>query len=290
MDHRLKGSPVTIGDVSGKSKSVRRLATASAPFRIRRRRSGWRHSGFRHVSIPKTIFGGLRRGLPDALRRRHGAGADACAGTDARAGGCARRAGNAHGKRRDRAAADRGGGAQARPAAATAEDAGHHRATPRNARRAAADRGAGGRRPKHKNGRGAAQHRRADRRQFLRGQPPGHRGAAARRQHDARQGAAADPGRLAGFGRQRRTARPQRARQSAIPHQRHHAAGRRRRLRPDSRYRNHRQPFHAYRGAAGAIWPAHRRRARYPDQGGRLQQFGQRQRLWRQPRNGHDVA
>ena len=42
-----------------------------------------------------------------------------------------------------------------------------------------------------------------------------------------------------------------------------------------------------YRRAAGAIRPAHRRRPRHPDQGGRIQQLRQRQRLWRQPRNHH---
>ena len=43
-----------------------------------------------------------------------------------------------------------------------------------------------------------------------------------------------------------------------------------------------------HRRAAGTIRPAHRRRARHPDQGGRLQQQRQRQRLWRQPRQHHD--
>ena len=95
------------------------------------------------------------------------------------------------------------------------------------------------------------------------------------------------PGRIAGLRRQRRTARPQRTRQSAVPHQRHHAAGRRRRLRANPRHRHRRQPRPDYRRAAGAIWSAHRGRAGHPDQGGRLQQFRQRQRLRRQPRHHH---
>ena len=114
-----------------------------------------------------------------------------------------------------------------------------------------------------------------------------HRSAAAGHQHHARQGAAAGPRRIAGFGRQRRTACAQRARQSSIPHQRHHAARRRRRVRADPRHRHRRQPGADHRRAAGAIRPAHRGRARHPDQGGRLQQLRQRQRLWRQPRHHH---
>ena len=43
----------------------------------------------------------------------------------------------------------------------------------------------------------------------------------------------------------------------------------------------------ADRRAARAIRPAHGRRAGHPDQDGRLQQFRQRQRLWRQPRHDH---
>ena len=77
--------------------------------------------------------------------------------------------------------------------------------------------------------RGPPQHPGAGRRQLIPGQPSGDRGAAAGHQHAARQGAVAGAGRVAGFGRQRRTACAQRARQRAIPHQRHHAARRRRR-------------------------------------------------------------
>ena len=117
------------------------------------------------------------------------------------------------------------------------------------------------------------QHSGARRRQRLSGQPTGHRGAAAGQQHAAGQGAVAGSRRNAGFRRQRRTACAQRARQPSISHQRHHAARRRRRLRADPRHRHRRQPGAAYRRAAGAIWLAHRGRARHPDQGGRLQQL-----------------
>ncbi len=98
------------------------------------------------------------------------------------------------------------------------------------------------------------------------------------------------PGVTQDFGCQRRTACPQRARQLAISHQRHHAARRRRRFRANPRYRHRRQPGAFDRRAAGAVRPAHRGRARHPDQDGRLQQLRQRQRLWRQPRHDHDLA
>ncbi len=82
----------------------------------------------------------------------------------------------------------------------------------------------------------------------------------------------------------------QRARQPSIPHQRHHAARWRRRLRTNHRHRHRRQPGLDHRRAAGAIRLAHRGRPRHPDQGRRLQQQRQRQRLWRQPRHHHDVG
>ena len=103
----------------------------------------------------------------------------------------------------------------------------------------------------------------------------------------ARQGAVAVSGRDAGLRGKRRTACPQRARQHAVPHQRHHAARRRRRLRANPRHRHCRQPGAIDRRAARAIWLANRRRAGHPDQDRRLQQLRQRQRLWRQPRHDH---
>ena len=123
----------------------------------------------------------------------------------------------------------------------------------------------------------------ADRRQHLQDEPAVPAVLAAGNQHHARQGAAAGARSLAGFGRQRRTACAQRARQPAIPHQRDHAAGRRWRLRPDHRHRNRRQHGADHRRVAGAVRVAHRRRARHPDQARCLQQLRQHQRLWRQP-------
>ena len=66
-----------------------------------------------------------------------------------------------------------------------------------------------------------------------------------------RKDTAAGSRRHAGFGRQRQLPRPQRARQCAGPHQRHHAAGRRYRLRHVPRHRADRQHIADYRRAAG---------------------------------------
>ena len=68
-------------------------------------------------------------------------------------------------------------------------------------------------------------------------QPQHDRGAARRRQRDGRESTLADARRFAGFRRQRQHPRAQRARQCAIPHQRHHAARRRHRFRHVPRYR-----------------------------------------------------
>ena len=114
-----------------------------------------------------------------------------------------------------------------------------------------------------------------------------HRSPAAGHQHGAGQGVVAISWRHAGLRRQRRTSCAQRARQPPVSHQRHHAAGWRRRVRANPRHRHRRQPCPAYRCVAGAVRPAHGRRAGHPDQDGRLQQHWQRQRLRRQPRHHH---
>ena len=163
---------------------------------------------------------------------------------------------------------------------------GHGQAS-RDSASAAADRDANRGRQERKIRRGPPEYHCADRRHFASDQSPGDRSAAAGKQRAAGQGAVAVSRGNAGLGRERRTACAQRARQHAIPHQRHHAARRRRRVRADPRHRHRRQPGAADRRAAGAIRPAHSGRAGHPDQGGRVQQFRQRQRLWRQPRHDH---
>ena len=90
-------------------------------------------------------------------------------------------------------------------------------------------------------------------------------GASARHERHGREDRAAGPWRYPGFGRQRQFPRAQRARQCADPHQRHHAPGRRQRLRHLPRYRVDRQHIADYRRVAAAIRPAHLRRSRYPD-------------------------
>ena len=111
-------------------------------------------------------------------------------------------------------------------------------------------------------------------------------GASGGRQSNGRKDTPAGPRRDAGFRRQRQLSRAQRARQCASPHQRHHAAGRRYRLRHVSRYRADRQHIADHRRAAGAIWPAHLGRARHPDPQ-RCLQRRHGGRLWRHAANLH---
>ena len=118
-------------------------------------------------------------------------------------------------------------------------------------------------------------------------EPAGDRGAPAGREHQSRQGAIAGSGRNARLRRKRRSACAQRARQYSISHQRHSASRRRRGLRPDSRYRDRRQPCPDHRRVAGPVRLAHVRCRRHPDQNGCIQQQRQRQPLWRQSSNHH---
>ena len=112
---------------------------------------------------------------------------------------------------------------------------------------------------------GPQHHLRTDRHGSDHDQSRHHRGAAAGRERNGRKDRPAVSRSDAGFRRQRQFPRAQRARQCAGPHQRHHASGRRQRLRHVSRYRLDRQHVADYRRAAAAIWPAHLRRARHPD-------------------------
>ena len=111
-------------------------------------------------------------------------------------------------------------------------------------------------------------------------------GASGGRESNGRKDTPAGARRDAGFRRQRQLSCPQRARQRASPHQRHHAAGRRYRLRHVSRYRADRQHIAHYRRTAGAIWPAHLGRARHPDPQ-RCLQRRHGGRLWRHAANLH---
>ena len=111
-------------------------------------------------------------------------------------------------------------------------------------------------------------------------------GASGGRQSNGRKDTPAGPRRDAGFRRQRQLSRPQRARQCASPHQRHHAAGRRYRLRHVSRHRADRQHIADYRRAAGTIRPAHLGRARHPNPQ-RCLQRRHGGRLWRLAANLH---
>ena len=96
---------------------------------------------------------------------------------------------------------------------------------------------------------------------------------------------AASARRIAGFRGERAPPRPQRPRQCAIPHQRHHAARRRHRLRQHFRHGLYRQHLAHYRRAAGRIRIAHggARRHHHPQR--HFQQFRQHQLLRRQPRH-----
>ena len=118
-------------------------------------------------------------------------------------------------------------------------------------------------------------------------QPQRDRGAAARRERHGREDRAAVSWSYPGFGRQRQFPRAQRACQCADPHQRHHASGRRQRLRHLPRYRVDRQHIADYRSVAAAIRPAHLRRSRYLDAQRRLQQYRKRRHLRRQPGDVH---
>ena len=149
------------------------------------------------------------------------------------------------GQRRHRAAGDRGRGAASRATAAPSQDAGRHgptRETPAAPPQTPTQVVAGQNDQVRRGPRSIVAPIGAN---SYSDQSPGDRGAAARRQYDARQGVVADPGRIAELGRQRRTACAQRARQPSVPHQRHHAPRRRRRFRPNPRHRHRRQscPF-----------------------------------------------
>ena len=123
----------------------------------------------------------------------------------------------------------------------------------------------------------ARRHPGADRHQLLRAGPQRHRGAAAGRQRVGREGAAAGARSVAGFGGQRRPARPQRARQRAIPDQRHHAARRRHRLRPDPGYQLRSASSRCITGALPAQYGLRTAGARrHQDPQRRLQQRRQR--------------
>ena len=223
----------------------------------------------------KPIWAVSAGSLADAvLALQHGPGADP---------GC-------RSERPHRASRDRGDGTEAHTGAAPSQGACNHRAAPRNADCGRADANTGDRRREREIRHGSPKHRSSGRRNLASGQPSGHRSAAAGKQRLAGQGAVAVSRRNPGFGRKRRSAYTQRARQSAVPHQRHHAARRRRRLRANPRHRHRRQHGAADRRAAGAIWPAHRGRAGHPDQGGCLQQLRQCQRLWRQSRHDQYVS
>ena len=121
---------------------------------------------------------------------------------------------------------------------------------------------------------GPQHHLRADRDGADHDQPQHYRGAAAGREPNGREDRAAVSRSYAGFRRQRQFPCAQRARQCAGSHQRHHASGRRQRLRHVPRYCVDRQHLADHRRATAAIWPAHLRRPRHPDAQRRLQQYG----------------
>ena len=136
---------------------------------------------------------------------------------------------------------------------------------------------------------GPRQHHAEDRNRRHDGHAPGHQQRSGRSQPvGQRHSRDPVPRRVAGFDLERRLSRAQRARQRAVPHQRHHPSRRRVWLRAVPRNELHRQDGTPHRCPTGAIRTAQHRDPRHHVEGFHHQSEQRVGRcLWRQQRHDH---